>query len=76
MKKQNSRLKTLLSVGGQFAGNDGFKTITENDVIIQRFAQTTAKFLRKRKFDGLDIDWEYPQKDSRLKFVNLLKVSS
>ncbi|GFN99831.1 chitinase-3-like protein 1 [Plakobranchus ocellatus] len=74
LKKENSRLKTLLSIGGQNDDGTGFEIITENDVIVNRFAENTVKFLRKRGFDGLDIDWEYPKKETKRNYILLLKA--
>ncbi|GFR69857.1 chitinase [Elysia marginata] len=74
IKRENSRLKTLLSLGGQNDDGSGFKIITESDIIVKRFAENAVKFLRKRDFDGLDIDWEYPTKETKRSFVLLLKA--
>ncbi|GFN99829.1 chitinase-3-like protein 1 [Plakobranchus ocellatus] len=74
LKKKNSRLKTLLSVGGQNDYGAGFKSVIENDVIAKTFAEDAVKFLRERSFDGLDIDWEYPTSATKQKFIILLKA--
>ena len=74
LKRRNNNLKTLLSVGGQLAGSESFMSVTRNDGILERFAQTTVQFLRQRNFDGLDIDWEYPNATTKESFTKLLKV--
>ena len=75
LKQKSPGLKTLLSIGGQFDNGDGFKRVSENDEIAQNFAQKAASWLSVRGFDGLDIDWEYPDKDTKRQFVRLLRVS-
>lgn len=74
LKLQNPSLKTLLSIGGQFDDGRGFRIVSENDIIVKRFAENTAIWLRTRQFDGLDIDWEYPNKDTKRTFITLLRA--
>ncbi|KAL8559148.1 hypothetical protein ACOMHN_046196 [Nucella lapillus] len=74
LKKTNKHLKTLVSIGGEFAGSDDFVAIAKDDNSLQRFAQTTVEFLRKQDFDGLDIDWEYPNATTKAQFSKLLKT--
>ena len=38
------------------------------------FVYEAIEFLREYKFNGLDVDWEYPRgADDRASYVNLLK---
>lgn len=71
LKKKHRHLKTLLSIGGwtysnNFSGmNRGAKR--------QTFIDSAVKLLADCGFDGLDIDWEYPQTpDDAQAYVDLL----
>ncbi|KAL8575758.1 hypothetical protein ACOMHN_004945 [Nucella lapillus] len=74
LKKHYPHLRTLVSVGGQYAGSRQFAHIASNPHYLQTFAQTTVQFLRKRNFDGLDIDWEYPNATTKFDYTKLLKA--
>ncbi|BFZ21711.1 hypothetical protein BsWGS_24750 [Bradybaena similaris] len=74
LKSRNPQLKTLLSIGGQGEHTWEFQQVTETDDILQTFATTAVNFLRSRGFDGLDVDWEYPNFDTKFTFVRLLQA--
>ncbi|RNA03844.1 chitotriosidase-1 isoform X1 [Brachionus plicatilis] len=62
MKKINPTLKTLLAVGGWNMGSGPFSDMATNETYRNTFIKSVVKFLRKWKFDGLDLDWEFPAK--------------
>lgn len=42
---------------------------------MNQFVYEAIEFLREYKFNGMDVDWEYPRgADDRAAYVNLLKV--
>ena len=55
-------LNSLLFIpGGAKAGSDGFNVVTASASSRKTFLENVIKFLRKWDFDGVDIDWEFPE---------------
>ncbi|XP_077490103.1 uncharacterized protein LOC144101001 [Amblyomma americanum] len=63
LKAANRRLKVLLSLGGA-VDSDGpdkkYSRLAANATARRNFARHAASFLLKHRFDGLDVDWEFP----------------
>ncbi|KAK0041722.1 chitinase-3-like protein 1 [Biomphalaria pfeifferi] len=73
LKKQNFQLRTLLSIGGENDHGEGFVSVSQNNSQTGVFASRAVAFLRKYNFDGLDIDWEFPNINTSENFVRILK---
>ncbi|CAG0919892.1 unnamed protein product [Notodromas monacha] len=74
LKEANPELKTLLAIGGWSFGTQKFKDMSKTRYARQIFIFSALAYLREHKFDGLDIDWEYPKgKDDKKNYVSLLK---
>ncbi|XP_067006667.2 probable chitinase 10 [Anabrus simplex] len=74
LREKNPNLKILLAIGGWAFGSTPFKELTANVFRMNQFVYEAIELLRDFKFDGLDVDWEYPRgADDRLAYVNLLK---
>jgi chitinase len=58
LKKQNPKLKVIVSVGGWLA--DGFSDAALTDSSRRTFARSSVALLRQYTLDGVDLDWEYP----------------
>ncbi|KAJ8898044.1 hypothetical protein PR048_003404 [Dryococelus australis] len=66
--------RILLAIGGWAFGSTPFKELTSNVFRMNQFVYDAIELLREYKFNGLDVDWEYPRgADDRAAYVNLLK---
>lgn len=69
----------MIGVGGWNAGSDLFSQMVATNSSRQEFTTSVILFLRDHKFDGIDIDWEFPANrgsppEDKQKFGELLKV--
>nr|CAD7445392.1 unnamed protein product [Timema bartmani] len=53
--------KILLAIGGWAFGSTPFKELTSNVFRMNQFVYEAIELLREYKFNGLDVDWEYPR---------------
>ncbi|CAG9538281.1 unnamed protein product [Cercopithifilaria johnstoni] len=77
LKMNDPALKILLSYGGYNFGSSTFTAIARSEEKRKYFIQSAIEFLRKHKFDGFDLDWEYPTDvaEEHAKLVEELKAA-
>ncbi|KAI3386151.1 hypothetical protein SNEBB_010021 [Seison nebaliae] len=73
LKKKNPKLKILISVGGWHA-RGSFDGAVISQSRREAMAQSAIAFCKKHGFDGLDIDWEFPNAQHKQNFGNLIKT--
>jgi chitinase len=59
LKDHNPGLRLMISVGGWTRSNR-FSDMAADAAMRGAFIESTIAFLRRHRFDGIDIDWEYP----------------
>ncbi|CAH1101632.1 unnamed protein product [Psylliodes chrysocephalus] len=75
MKKKNKDLKVLLSVGGTLATNSTlFRRVAGHAAKTGAFLGSAGYFLKTYHFDGIDIDWQYPEESDMKTYIDFLKI--
>ncbi|XP_036623888.1 chitinase-3-like protein 2 [Trichosurus vulpecula] len=72
LKKRNPNLKTLLSIGGSVFGSKGFHPMVDSSESRSTFINSVIPFLRHNDFNGLDIDWIFPELNEKPFFASLI----
>ncbi|XP_050503924.1 probable chitinase 2 [Diabrotica virgifera virgifera] len=60
LKQSQPELKILISLGGWNEGSKNFSAVSADPESRSRLVSQTLELIEKYKFDGIDIDWEYP----------------
>jgi len=73
MKKRNKDLSVMASLGGGSFSSGPWTKLMNNNNAKNKFFGSVKAWLDKYNFDGLDIDWEFPQKGEQDKVVELFR---
>ncbi|RMZ93814.1 putative chitinase 3, partial [Brachionus plicatilis] len=60
LKNQNPNVKISIAIGGWNVGSGPFSKMVADDNMRSNFVRNAVEFVKKYRFDGLDLDWEYP----------------
>ncbi|GMS88039.1 hypothetical protein PENTCL1PPCAC_10214, partial [Pristionchus entomophagus] len=74
LKKKQPGLKTLLSFGGWVESLSGiYATVASDPAKRSKFVKSAWALANNNGFDGIDLDWEYPDAANRANFVAIIK---
>ncbi|XP_013185489.1 probable chitinase 2 [Amyelois transitella] len=78
LKERYPHLKVTIAIGGWNEGSARYSNMTATREGRKKFIDSVLSFLNKYKFDGLDLDWEYPAKrggveQDKNNYVSLVK---
>ncbi|CAG4980791.1 unnamed protein product [Colias eurytheme] len=62
LKQKNTKLKTILAVGGWNEASAKYSIMAASSALRKNFISSAIKMIMTHGFDGLDIDWEYPNR--------------
>ncbi|XP_053621430.1 probable chitinase 2 [Plodia interpunctella] len=62
LKDRYPHLKVTIAIGGWNEGSPKYSNMAASRETRKQFIDSVLAFLNKHKFDGLDLDWEYPAK--------------
>nr|KAG5690411.1 hypothetical protein BaRGS_026458 [Batillaria attramentaria] len=69
LRQQNPQLKVMLSLQKDFN-----LVVGADKSLMQKFAANAVAYLRKYKFDGVDMDWEFPKSSQKAYFATFFQV--
>lgn len=62
LREKSPSTKIMISMGGWNEGSSKYSRVMSDAAIRSKFVDNVVQFVKKYKFDGFDLDWEYPAK--------------
>eukprot|EP01018_Ginkgo_biloba_P035613 Gb_03080 [translate_table: standard] len=73
VKEMNSAIKTLVSIGGGASNASVYSIMAANSTLRKSFIESSIALARQHGFNGLDLDWEFPESSTdMINFASLL----
>jgi chitinase len=60
LREISPETKTMVAIGGWNEGSIKYSKVVSNQTIRENFVINIVTFIKKYRFNGFDIDWEYP----------------
>ncbi|XP_015179710.1 PREDICTED: probable chitinase 2 [Polistes dominula] len=60
LHKNYPGLKVSIAIGGWNEGSENYSILAQDENKRKSFINSISEFLKKYKFDGVDLDWEFP----------------
>lgn len=76
MKKKNPKLKVLMALGGWTDSQNNaaaYSKLFKSPANRAKFVKSAVEFLQKYDFDGLDLDYEYPNAGDKVHYAKWVK---
>lgn len=73
LKAGQPSLELVLSLGGATASASAWLSVSSDEKVVA-FSRNVASFLRSRRFDGFDVDWEFPNSTTSSSYVRLVRA--
>ncbi|BFZ03595.1 hypothetical protein BsWGS_06634 [Bradybaena similaris] len=74
LRTYNPNLKIMVQLAQYQSSPKSFEVVSADNDSRELFAAETAKFLRQRKFDGLEIDWRFVTSETKINNRLLLQA--
>eukprot|EP01084_Bolivina_argentea_P228813 386361_1 len=71
MKSKNPKLKVIISIGGWNFPSNFFSVMVSDSASRSHFIKSCQSFMSQYGFDGVDLDWEYPNSPARTDLVKI-----